>query len=80
MFGAHEVMYLVDNKQATDGLQIETHNIAIQSISVQGTVDLWSYIQWTFCAADWQIFANFDPKSMTPEISVIQMRKSLEGG
>ncbi len=44
MFGAHEVMYLVDNKQATDGLQIETHNIAIQSISVQGTVDLRSYI------------------------------------
>ena len=39
-----------------------------------------SQTQWTFCAANWQFFANFDPKLMAPEISVIQMRKSLEGG
>ena len=30
-------------------------------------------LQGTFCAANWQIFANFDPKLMTPEISVNEM-------
>ena len=37
-------------------------------------------IQWTFCAANWQIFANFDLKLVTPEISVNQMGKSWWGG
>ncbi len=35
------------------------------------------YLQGSFYAANWLIFANFDPNFVIPEISVIQVRKDL---